>query len=448
MKRLMLDHFRRWSWILVPVAVFEFVFGWFADGSLNQYSVDVSAVFQFALFTGAFLLLFDLQRGIVRTVTALPLTTGQIGRAWWLATVGIPTAASVALFFLGAGMCHIFQPTQVFPAGRLAIASLLILLMQGTGFTLIFNIRPGLYGNGWERARNIIFGTLEGILIGGGIWFFQDVTRNPAKFAILLGVGAVYTVVGWFRAERFVWGRASLRLAALQGNNPRGQHRAPAGYGGIPLLLSTSFVRTLLMGVAIVALMPLFMALGGHMNSWHQVIEAIGGLGIVFPFWFVIFFQLIPALLQLRFLRTLPIPATRLAAMMIAMTILPLVALGALVAGVAGMALGMPTALTVLKSYTLTLAPASLCIFFAVWRGVGMETYALLIFTMVGFQTVPMWLQVVYHSREVPFSLAGLIVAICVLLAFVLTRRALMHSSHTYRVQANPFGNFAWGTGR
>ena len=72
MKRLMLDHFRRWSWILVLGAVLVFVIGWFAANSRNPYSLDLPVVFQFqiALFTGAFLLSFDLQRGIARTVTA------------------------------------------------------------------------------------------------------------------------------------------------------------------------------------------------------------------------------------------------------------------------------------------------------------------------------------------------------------------------------------------
>lgn len=151
---------------------------------------------------------------------------------------------------------------------------------------------------------------------------------------------------------------------------------------------------------------------------------------------------------QQRFLRTLPISATRLAAVMLSIVILPLVALGALAAGGAGLALGTPAGLTVLNSYTFILAPGSLCVFFAVWRGDGMQAYALLLVTMFGLQQVQLRLQTAFHYLELPFSLCGSIAAIGVLLAFVLTRCALLRSSRTYRVQAKPFGDIALAMGR
>jgi lysylphosphatidylglycerol synthetase-like protein (DUF2156 family) len=151
---------------------------------------------------------------------------------------------------------------------------------------------------------------------------------------------------------------------------------------------------------------------------------------------------------HLRFLRTLPVSATRLAVVMVATGILPLIALGAVVTGVAWLTIGTAAAITVSKSYMFILAPASLCVFFAVWRGAGMQTYALLLFTMFSFFMVPLWLQAFFHHREIPFSLTGTITVVCILLAFLLTRRALMHSSHAYRIQAGPFGNLPWATGR
>jgi hypothetical protein len=109
---------------------------------------------------------------------------------------------------------------------------------------------------------------------------------------------------------------------------------------------------------------------------------------------------------------------------------------------------GAPAGLTVLKSYTFILAPASLCVFFAVWRGDGMQAYVLMAITLFGLQQVQLRLEMVFHDLELPFSLCGSIAAICLLLAFVLTRCALMHSSHAYRVRANPFGNIALGMGQ
>ena len=442
MKRIILDHFRRWWWILALGSVFAFVQGWFiADNAKYAFEFWILLL---ALWTGANLLSLDLRHGVVRAVAVLPLTARQIGRSWWLATVAIPAIALAALLFWGAGMFYHFHPGRVFPADRLVMASLFTLLWLGSLFTMIFPT-PGFFGNGWERARTYFFSVLSMMMILPGMVFFQDASKKPFKFAIFLGVGALLTIAGWFRAERLVLGRASFRLAALQCKAPRGRHQAPDGVGGIPFLISTTFVRTFLNGMAMVALMLLVMALQGGVNS--HVIEIQTS---IFPFllFFLIYLQFTPVLRLLRFLRTLPISATRLAAVMIAIAILPFIALAPLVAGVAWLALGTPATITVLKSYTFILAPASLCIFFAVWQGAGIQAYALLLFTMFGFQQVPLWLQVFFHYPEVPFSLTGKIVALCVLLAFLLTRRALMHSSHAYRIQANPFGQSPMGRGQ
>ena len=168
MKKLILDHFRRWWWVLAPGAVYALVLGWSmaipADASelwhgkrlfvlvwlKVQSNMFVSQVFCLAVFTGAMLLLFDLHRGIARAVSALPLTARQIGRSWWLATVAIPAIVYAALFFGGAGTFYLFHPNQVFPAARLVMASIFTLLWLGMGFTIYFNqftSRQGLSGN-------------------------------------------------------------------------------------------------------------------------------------------------------------------------------------------------------------------------------------------------------------------------------------------------------------
>ena len=133
MKRLMLDYFRRWAWVLALGGIFEFGLGWFIANRPEDN-------FEFwglmlALWAGAVLLSFDLRRGVVRAVAPLPLTARQIGRSWWLATVPLPAIALAALLFSGAGTFYHFHPTKVFPAGRLAWASIFNLMWLGTTFT-------------------------------------------------------------------------------------------------------------------------------------------------------------------------------------------------------------------------------------------------------------------------------------------------------------------------
>lgn len=450
MKRLILDYMRRWWWVLAVATVVEFVIGWQTpNGRMEKaFGISSSIQVQIALFTGALLLSFDLQRGIARTVAALPLTARQIGRAWWLVAVGIPAIVLGALLFLGAAISCSVQPGIRFPWDRLAMGSLLNLLWLGTGFTIILSSMRGLYGNWFERTRNVLFSLLWGAMIGGGFLFFQNVLNEPIRFAGFLAFGAVLTLVGWIYAEPLALGRVSFRLSSLQSNPSRGQHRAPSGYGGISYLISHTMVRAFMMGLAMLALMPLFIAIQGHMKTWQNGIEILVNNGSNFPLWFVVLFAVIPTMIQLRYLRTLPMSATRLAAVMIVMPFVPLIALGVVMAGTAGAVLGTVAAFKVLNGFAFTLASAALCVIFVGSLGVGRSSFALIIFTMIIFQTLPMWLQVLFKGREIPFSLTGTIVGFIVTAAFLLTRRSLMRNSKAYRVQANPFINSAWGMGR
>jgi len=58
----------------------------------------------FTIFTGAFLLQIDLQRGHTRVLRALPVTAKQFARAWWLVSVGLPALFLAAI--TGLAMHH------------------------------------------------------------------------------------------------------------------------------------------------------------------------------------------------------------------------------------------------------------------------------------------------------------------------------------------------------
>ena len=201
------------------------------------------------------------------------------------------------------------------------------------------------------------------------------------------------------------------------------------------------------MGLAMIMLTHLFLLFQGSLKSWHQAVASVTGMGVSY-LWLIIIFSIIPVMLQLRFLRSLPISATKLAAVMIVLIILPLIVLGMLVTGITWLASGTSDALTVLRSFTFTLAPATLFVFFVTWQGTGMVSYILMFFVMIFSQFMSFWFQESILRREAGFSLVVVIAATFVALAFLLTRRTLMRGSKAYRVQANPFGNVAWGAGR
>ena len=126
--------------------------------------------------------------------------------------------------------------------------------------------------------------------------------------------------------------------------------------------------------------------------------------------------------------------------MLIFLALLPVLALGALTTGIAWLSSDAPVTLLVLNHFLFVLAPASLCVAVAIWRGTGIQTYVMLLLMLIGFQSA--------SYRNLPLYLVGAIVAVCVLLAFLVARLALRRSSHAYRPPITPFGNFTWLGGK
>lgn len=471
MHRLILDHYRRRWWVLALVAVLVFRLGWFI--AAHPTLPCEFWVFALVLWMGAVLLSFDLKHGLIRVVVPLPLTPRQIGRSWWLATVAIPALALPLLLFSGAATCCQLHPNTVLPAQQLAVASAFGLVWLGVSFTLIFNATRGIGENGLEVATNFLINVLAAVTFFASMLLASGISQSPLKSALLLGLGGLLTVVGWVRANQFepdrAWpylgrpgqfgpgrfrrrspGQAGARLTPLQLKTSPGESRVPAGYGGIAFLVSTGFVRMFWYVAAMIALLPLVTRL-----QRSEGVEFPRDMGI----WlfsatmsylvcgFIVIFQLLPTLRQLRFLRTLPVSTTRLAAAMLSLMVLPLLGVGALVAGVAGYCLGAAAALTILNHCLFILAPASLCVFFAAWLGEGVLGYALLVLAVFGFQQGYGLMQTHFHFRGLPFPLVSAIAAGCLVLAFVLTRYALEHDARAYRVRADTSGQFPWGIG-
>ena len=230
--------------------------------------------------------------------------------------------------------------------------------------------------------------------------------------------------------------RAHTIITPLPIKYPPGRHPAVDGSGGISLLGSITFWRALCFCVIAGVWFPLAWAWQGQFRSWSSVIELVAGLAAVY--WAISFFVFLPVLRQLRFLRTLPLSASRLALVLIGLALLPLLALGVLIAGVAGFSADATTTLLVLKNFSFILAPASLCVAVAVWRGTGAQTYVVVILALIAaaFGSLAM------STRNIPLSVLLPAVAICILLAFLMTRHTLRHSSHAYRAPATTFGNF------
>lgn len=441
MKRLILDHYRRWAPVMIVIGVCEFFLGGQLGTSADKQGLSVGFQFQAALFSGAFLLSFDLQRGLARAMAVLPLSARQIGRAWWWATVAIPAAGLSVVVFLGAFVFHLARPYTSLQLGRLTETSVFSFLWLGAFFTLTLGINPSLVGNKWARLRGNLLGVVFGLIVGGGFWFFTEAINNPLKLAVFSAVGAVLTVIGWLRAEEMASERAGFRLSALESLNAPGRFATPVGYGGIPWLIKTVCERTFLAGLVFTASVPLLWSLQEHHVSWRQGIRFLGVTGTYL--WMIAALQLMPVLLHLRLLRTLPITAPRLALLLVILAFFPLLAVGVVMAGLIGVAVDSATALSTFYNISVCLAPASLCLFVTVWRGLK-TGYVCLLFCMVGAP----FLLMVFRDSPIASGFIPLGVLLCAAVSWWLLTWALSKSSLPYRVQASLFGVSAWGVRR
>ncbi len=476
MTRLILDYYRRWGLVFSLGVALQLMQGWWI-------TADPGTPFEFTAsmipICVGLIPLFDLSRGVVRVVGTLPLPLAKLGRGCWLANVLIPAIILAVLLFLGAGAAAFCYPDKAFPLNRLLMASLVTALWLGALFSLVFPATFPTTGKFRNRLRGIFTGLVVTILTVFLIFWMilgfvlsPGSANNPTKLAIFLAGGAWLTCVGWLRAGRFDPARApfgapktelaatyyeykaraaSSRLTPLS----TAPHQPPEGHGGILFLLRTTFIRGLLVCFA--------GAIGGLLVVWVEsrfpalvrlpmpgqgvfVINLREGFKINDPTITVllifILFPLQRSLMQLRFLRTLPISTAKLAAVIIALVILPVIAVSMLMAGIAGLSFGTPAALTILKSCILILAPMALCIFFTVWRGGGIEAYVLFLLAIMA------WVVALSAWQNITFPLAGGVAVVGVMLAWVLTYYALLRSSRAYRVQTDRLAGFPWSAGR
>ena len=444
MKQLILDYLRRWARALAVGALAELLIGWFG-GHLGEGPYRLAALQgALGLFLGALLLSFDLQSGLSRMVGVLPLTGRQIGRAWWQASVLIPALVFGAAQFLGAGGYWLGHRATSFDWVALGVSDVYLFLMLGSAFPLAFLLCQVTARSGWRVYLGVVAGVVWGAAMGGSLFFFENAVQHRASVVCFLVMAAGLTAAGWHWAGPLVLFRTGLRLGTQVAPRRTEIGRAPAGYGGVSRLIGTTFVRAFLVGVAMIIIMPLvFLLVGGKAGDLWEAIHFFPSVSL-FPFMFVVFFSLLPALTHLRMLRSLPISPTKLAGAFLATVILPLVGLQLVMTGLAWLVSGGEAALGTMNSFLLAVPWVALSLVFIAWLGLGNGTYLLMMGLMIAAELVP----VVFKSRidayqhSLVFSLV--ISGFFLVGSFWLIRRSLLRSRRLYRSPVG-FGNWAWG---
>ena len=440
MKRIILDHLRRWWPVWIAIGIFNFIIAFNSMALLDQgRSIDHirSLNFPILLWLSAFTLNFDLQRGSGRVLTTLPVTARHIGRAWWIFSVALPALFLTATSGL-AMLIHSAGTANGFPMNGLVVTAITYALFFGSLFYLLIGSPLGRPQNVVEWAR-VVF--LLAFIIG--IFFFKPTIETPQGVIFLLAE-ATLSVAGWFRAEQMVSERGGFRMGVLTGARKPGLHKAPEGFGGLPFLWQCLFIRLGYMGLAIVVWMLVMQVMmkGNVKLSSKQFFDATHPAFSGFGYFFIYLFLVLPTIMQLRLLRTLPISTSKLAATLVLMPAAPIFIIGLAWAAFSGSVPESGTGYFIPSSFLTCAALTAIGAPVFVWRGLKLETYLLLMFLAMASTLGPIF----FYTANIPPTVAALVSLGVIALAFEITRRLLQSSSNPYRNHAAMMG--AWGGGR
>ncbi len=440
MKWLIRDHLNRWWWVWLTAGVAHgLIFVGSAESDDSTHKVFSLLTLQIIYFAGVFPLSYDLQRGHSRALLALPVSIRQMARAWWFVSVGLPALLLAAAAGL-AMLIHSAGTTNGFHANIYLADCLTNTLWLGTAFCLLTASSGRPLDGPAEYARRGFFLGFLFLCLFGVVWA-EDFSLNTKKGIAFLSLAAVMSIAGWFRAEHLVRRSSGARAAWPRPRKGRPQYQIQAGFGGLPFLAVRMFTRCLLIGLLMIVLMVTLSTImpqpRENSDTMNSIQQSLSSMGESFQIWWMLLFQLFPTIMHIRFLRTLPLSVSVLAATLVLVPTAAILCLGGFIALLAGTG---PASGTILSAYLTASSIGAVSMAVLVWRGVDRDGMALFMFMIFFGSIMPKF----FHADKAPPLVTVSAAILLIALAFEITRRVLIRSSHAYR--APPFN--AWGMTR
>jgi len=411
MKRIILDHLKRWSlgWITIGILHYFISFGPLQGNSTHLITnfLDILVI----LWISAFALNLDLQNGSGRVQLTLPMSARQIGRAWWLLSVALPTLFLTLISSL-AMVINSANGGKGFPLDALATTAITYALCFGSLFYLIFQPPgPPRYAISWVR-------TVLAVGFFFAIFFIKHPFDTPQGNVFLLAT-ATMSVLGWLHAEIVARERGGFRMGVVTGTRNPGEHQSLTGFGGLPLLWQKLAVLLGFTGLAIATgLLIVELFFPELTPSPKELLNML--LLMTNSFGYILVMSIIP---QLRHLRTLPISTAKLAGTLVFIAVTPGLSGGLAWAAVSGTCFQIPAGLVMSASVT------AICVPTIVWRGLKWGINLLICLCMIESSLGPIF----YHLLKIPPIVTTLVSLCFIALAYELTRRLLLSSSRAYR---------------
>ena len=434
MNRIIIDHLKRWGWLWLLLALAN---GFCTGAFLNEKQSFTAITFQIVLWLGAMQLNFDLGRGTGRVMSALPLTARELGRAWWIFSVPLPALVLAATSAL-ALMIDCVVRSRPFPLTNFFTYSFANTVFLGMLYFFIVGTLPVRPQNflGWLRYL-IFIGFLMGMV------FVRPSFETPKEIFILV-MGSIFTIASWFQSEETVLRRATFRSGIAAARRTTSQHKSPSGFGGLPFLWQTLFIRVGCMGItAALGLLAIQLATHGTSKlTLRQLLEAALPALSSFGFFFLFIFLLLPLLMHLRHLRSLPVSSGAIAATLVLMPSAPifLMGLAQVIYNVSFPEGG--NVFHISANFFTGAAMMAVAAPIFVWQGLRMGSYFLIIFLLTMTSTGLM----IFHPTKIPDWVLALASTGVIAVAWEWTRRLLKSSDKAYRIAPNmtPTGGGGW----
>jgi len=292
MKRIIFDHFQRWRVAMILIGSVYFLFAGFIEregGSetpatsfhaLLNHAIVYVCTFQIIIFYLGILLTMDLQRGLARVLSTLPVTTKQIGRALWLASIAIAALGLTVIGFLSLLVFSI-GTTKAMPFGSYLVACAIAAPTFGAMFGAMTLMRTATPDTFIDRIGNV-FSNIFLMLPIFGLLFFDKTNPNLTVMGLIFAALTTLTVVGWFRAGQLVSNRAGFRIVTRHSKKQTWQYKSRTGFGGIPFLITKTTGQVFLMYLIIVVVMlGVSMLFDRHRSLQKAVENTAGGYNLV-----------------------------------------------------------------------------------------------------------------------------------------------------------------------
>ncbi len=455
MKTIVLDHIRRWWWLWVLSTI---ACTWIV-GFGSPLKPDLSnACFPLAMYLGVVQLSQDLMRTDLRRVLrSMPVSNRQIGRAWWWASVGVPGLLMTLIvgLVLVASRYYGKQPLSLEAARNFLVGNTLLFGPQFYFFSRIPSL--GSFKNGRSQLLGFLFSLLFMATTFSMIYFYRIFPPHTLAWKCFVAAGSALTIASWFGAEAFA--RERLESPPLRPRSdqsmPRWMRsnkladRSMEGRGGMWFLFKTIFVRMVLMGLTMLLIG------GGAFRVTQWLTNTFSSMAIqadlqvlIFLtqmlFWLILW-QTMKASLHIRFLRTLPVPATSVAgtlifapvAAMLVVTVFATLVFAFLFSNLSYNPVELWRHGSLLQmSLAISVVPI------VVWRGFDLFAGALVMAMVIGGPVSALLLK-----QHLQFDLLTHVVisAGLILTAFLASTWLLTHSSKTYRPRKNQFGGRHFG---